>query len=191
MNYSSLSDSDLADLLKSDDKAAFSAIYDRFKWVLYLHAVKRCGNREEAMDIVQELFTTLWDKRAELNIRTQLSGYLYASVRNRVIKLIGHRQVVTKHVDSLKNSINFDTCITDHRVRENNLTEIIEKEINELPEKMREIFIMSRKLHMTHKEIAENLGIQESTVKRQVSNALQQLRIKLGLISFLIFLISY
>ncbi|MNY20666.1 RNA polymerase sigma factor [compost metagenome] len=56
---------------------------------------------------------------------------------------------------------------------------------------MREVFVMSRKLQMSHKEIAEELGIEETTVKRQVSNALKILRVKLGLLLWLMFLIKY
>jgi RNA polymerase sigma-70 factor (ECF subfamily) len=190
-NYNNLSDRELTDLLRRNDQGAFTEIYHRYKWVLYLHAVKRIGNREEARDIVQELFTTLWDKRGELDLTTYLSGYLYTSVRNRIIKLISHQQVVLSYVDSIRRTIAQTDCITDHKARENSLAEVIEKEINELPEKMREIFIMSRKRHMSHKEIANELGIAESTVKRQVSNALHILRKKLGLFTWLLFLIIY
>lgn len=178
-------------MLKQSDQGAFAEIYQRYKWVLYLHAMKRISNREEAMDIVQELFTTLWDKRIDFDLRTHLSGYLYTSVRNRIIKLISHNRVATSYIDSIKDSVNAGICITDHKAREGNLAEIIEKEINELPEKMREVFVMSRKLQMSHKEISVQLGIEETTVKRQVSNALKILRVKLGLILWLVFLIKY
>lgn len=190
-DYSDFDDSKLIFLLKDGDDRAYSEIYQRYKWVLFLHVLKRIRNREEAKDIVQELFTTLWDKRKELEIKGHLSGYLYTSVRNRVIKFISHQQVESVYISSLATSINAGTCITDHRVRENSLAEIIEKEIQELPEKMREVFILSRKHNLSHKEIAIQLGIEESTVKRQVSNALKILRIKLGLMVWLVFLIKY
>lgn len=178
-------------MLKKDDELAYNEIYQRYKWILFLHAIKRVRDREEAKDIVQELFITLWDKRRELELTGHLSGYLYTAVRNRVIKFISHQQVESVYISSLGNSINAGICITDHRIRESNLAAIIERGIQELPEKMREIFILSRKHNLSHKEIAVQLGIEESTVKRQVSNALKILRTKLGLFAWLILLIKY
>jgi RNA polymerase sigma-70 factor (ECF subfamily) len=184
--YSSLSDFELTHLLKTGDQAAFTEIYHRYKWVLFLHALKRIKDREQAKDIVQELFTTLWDKRNELDLKSHLSGYLYTSVRNRVIKLFAHQQVATGYITSLGTIIQEDNCVTDHKVRESNLAVLIEKEINELPEKMREVFVLSRKHHLNHKQIALELGIEETTVKRQISNALKILRVKLGLFAWIL-----
>ena len=65
---------------------------------------------------------------------------------------------------------------------------IIENEIANMPGKMREIFELSRKSHLSHREIAETLGISEKTVKNQVNNALKILRTRLGLLNYLIFL---
>lgn len=191
MDYGNLNDSELVSLLKKNDDRAYNEIYQRYKWVLFLHALKRIRNREEAKDIVQELFITLWDKRREMEIKGHLSGYLFTAVRNRVIKFISHQQVESVYISSLGNSINAGICITDHRTRENNLAEIIEKEIQDLPEKMRQVFILSRKHNLSHKEISAQLGIEETTVKRQISNALKILRTKLGLYAWIIFLIKY
>lgn len=191
MDYGNLNDSELVSLLKRNDDRAYNEIYQRYKWVLFLHALKRIRNREEAKDIVQELFITLWDKRREMEIKGHLSGYLFTAIRNRVIKFISHQQVESVYISSLGNSINAGICITDHRTRENNLAEIIEKEIQDLPEKMRQVFILSRKQNLSHKEISEQLGIEETTVKRQISNALKILRTKLGLYAWIIFLIKY
>jgi RNA polymerase sigma-70 factor (ECF subfamily) len=189
--YSSFSDQELVGLLKSGDKSAFTEIYQRYKWVLFVHALKRIGDREHAKDIIQELFTTLWDKRYDLDLRSHLSGYLYTSVRNRVIKAYSHQQVEDNYLTSLATSINNGFCITDHKARENSLAAIIEKEIDELPEKMREVFILSRKHYLSNKEIALQLGIEETTVKKQISNALKILRVKLGLLLWLVMIFRY
>lgn len=191
MDYGNLNDAELVSLLKRNDDRAYNEIYQRYKWVLFLHALKRIRNREEAKDIVQELFITLWDKRREMEIKGHLSGYLFTAIRNRVIKFISHQQVESVYISSLGNSINAGVCITDHRTRENNLAEIIEREIQDLPEKMRQVFILSRKHNLSHKEISAQLGIEETTVKRQISNALKILRTKLGLYAWIIFLIKY
>lgn len=185
-NYDHLTDTDLVTLLQSGDKIAYNQIYQRYKWVLYLHALRRLGNKEEAKDIIQDIFVTLWDKRHQLAIHSHLSGYLYTSVRNRVITYTAHQKVTATYFSAVKDTLETTVCITDFTVREKLLAEMIEKEINALPEKMRKVFLLSRRQHFTHKEIAEQLGIEESTVKRQVSNALIILRRKLGPLFYII-----
>lgn len=190
-SYKDLGDTELLTLLKSGSIGAYNEIYHRYKWVLYLHALKRIRNREEAKDLVQDLFITLWDKRKEIELKTHLSGYLYTAVRNRVLKRIAHEKVESNYFTSLKDAMNAEICMTDHRVRERSLAAIIEKEIDELPEKMKQVFILSRKHHLNHREISQQLGIEETTVKRQISNAIKILRVKLGLLVWLTFLIRY
>ena len=75
--------------------------------------------------------------------------------------------------------------VTDHRIREKQLTELINKGIADLPDKMREIFELSRKNSLSHKQIAAQLNLSEQTVKKQVNNALRILRTKLGTMLFL------
>lgn len=185
MEYSTLSDADLIILLKSDDAMAYTVIYNRYFDSLYLHACNKLKDKEEAQDVIHELFTHLWNKRKELLIKSNLSSYLYISVRNRILDLISHQQVESKYVNSLQNFINEGHCITDHLIREKQLANLIEKGISNLPTKMREVFELSRKEKLSHKEIAAQLNLSEQTVKKQINNALKILRIKLGTMLFL------
>ncbi len=73
---------------------------------------------------------------------------------------------------------------TGHRVRENDLKAYIEKEIQALPPKMKQIFELSRKAHLSHKEIAEKLDTSENNVSTQITNALRILRTKIGILGF-------
>jgi len=184
-----LTDDALIALLKEHDRAAFAEIYERYKGPLYVHAFHRLGDREETKDLIQQLFTTLWDNRAQLQINVQLSGYLFTAVRNRVFKFLAHQQIESAYIDSIGKAWETGDCITDHLLRERELLEVIEREIAALPPKMREIFELSRKQYLTHKEIAEQLQISEKTVRNQVSNALHILRVKLGILGYLLFLL--
>ncbi|MNY46224.1 RNA polymerase sigma factor [compost metagenome] len=76
--------------------------------------------------------------------------------------------------------------ITDNQLREKELIAVIEKEVSLLPTKMREMFEMSRNEGLSHKEIAEKLGVSDLTVKKQVSNAVKILKGKLRLFSIFI-----
>lgn len=189
--FETLSDKELLLLLQKGNHSAFAEIYNRFKGLLILHAYNKLNDRDEAKDIVQELFTTVWNKRNSLEINETLSGYLYTAIRNRVIKYISRKKSEEKYLQSLHDVIEADNSPTDYLVREHQLSRLIEQEIDQLPPKMREIFILSRKHNLSHRQIAEQLDIAEPTVKKQVSNALKILRTKLGLFAYIIMLIKY
>ncbi|SDE84832.1 RNA polymerase sigma-70 factor, ECF subfamily [Mucilaginibacter pineti] len=187
--YDLYTDQELLELLRSGDSTAYTEIYHRYKFILHQHAWNKLRNKEEAQDILQEVFTNLWLKRETIHISSNLSGYLYSAVRNRILDHFSHNDVKLKYINNLKPDLG--EVPTDHRVRENQLKAIIEKEIAELPPRMREVFEMSRKQHMTYKEIAAELGTSEETVKKQVSGALKVLRIKLGIFIYLFILLHY
>ena len=178
--YQTHSDLELIRLLQSGDHQAYTEIYNRFKSVLYVHAYNKLRNTEEAKDVVQDLFVSLWHNRANIHVTGQLSPYLYQSIRNRVFRVIERKGLASNHLESIHRFVNSGSNITDHLVREHMLKAMIAQEIDALPEKMKEIFILSRKTNLSHKEIAEELGISDATVKKQVNNALKILRSKLG-----------
>jgi RNA polymerase sigma-70 factor (family 1) len=188
---SALTDHELLQLLREDNQLAYAEIYDRYKGLLFIHAYKRLNNQEEAEDVIHDLFAVLWKKRAEITINTELAGYLYTAVRNRIFNIIAHKQIESDYFASIKYSISEGYCITDHLVRSNELAKIIEREIFALPPKMREVFILSRQKNLNHKEIAEKLNISEQTVSKQITNALKTLKDRLGLMAYLLFLIKF
>lgn len=187
--YQKYTDHELLSLLKKDDYLAYIEIYNRYSGLLYIHAYKRLKDREEAKDLIQELFTVLWIKRYNFELRTHLAGYLYTAVRNRALRVISHKQVESTYFDSLQRSVIEGNAVTDHLVREKELATLIENEIDALPVKMQQVFKLSRTLHLSHREIAEQLDLSEATVKKHVNNALKLLRIKFShLLSLVVFL---
>lgn len=182
MSYKTQSDDFLCLQLKKSDQEAFTEIFNRHEQLLYRHAYKWLQDRDSVKDAIQEVFTIIWDKREQITFKNNLSGYLYISLRNCILKQIKLNQRNAGYLSSLENHIAIGDCITDHRIREKQLTFIIEQEITALPPKMRTVFELSRKQHLSHSQIADRLGISELTVKTQVKNALRLLRSKLGLI---------
>ncbi|MBB2149057.1 RNA polymerase sigma factor [Pedobacter gandavensis] len=185
-SYYYLSDGELAERLHLGDHRAFSQIYERFFGVLYKHAFNRFRDQEQAKDVVHELFEDLWMKREHLLINSNLSHYLYTATRNKILKIIAHQNVVTAYATKQSVMIKPDEGLTDHRVRERQLAEIIEKEIQSLPPKMKTAFELSRKHNYTYKEIAEKMDITEQSVRSHVKNALKILRTKFGILIFLV-----
>lgn len=191
LDYSVLSDAELMVLLKLGDRSAYTEIYHRYKFVLHNHAWNKTRNREEAQDAIQEVFTMLWAKRENLGLEVNLAGYLYASVRNHILNQIVRKEVQTKYINSIHEfATREQSVVTDYRVRENQLKQLIEREIAALPPRMRLVFELSRKSHLTHKEIAEQLGTSEQTIKKQMTNTLRVLRMKLGLVVYIFLLFS-
>lgn len=189
--YEHFTDSALTDLLKTGDRNAYEEIYIRYRFILHNHAWNKIRNKEEAQDVLQDVFANLWAKRDHLNIGDNLPGYLYSSVRNHILNLIDKRGVQLKYLTSIQQFSEQKTVITDYRVRENQLKLIIEREIALLPPRTKEVFELSRKQCLTHKEIAVLLGTTEKTVKKQIANALKMLRLKLGPVIYAAFLIYY
>lgn len=187
---SNLTDNELLILLKEGDKPAYTEIYNRYKTLLQSHGYKKLGDPEEVKDILQELFASLWTKREEIPATTNLSGYLYVAMRNKVFNLLSHKQIENRYVQSLQQFIDDGNYITD-AIREKEFASLIQIEINALPAKMKEVFILSRKDNLSHKEIALKLKISEQTVSKQITNALKILRVKLGTLFFLLYFIKF
>jgi RNA polymerase sigma-70 factor (family 1) len=180
MDYDMLSDQKLAELLSVNDRKAFAQIFQRYHYILLIHAYKKLEQQEAAEDTVQEVFTTLWEKRENITVSTNLSGYLYTAIKNRALDTIARKKTEGRYIDSLKNFIETSVVVTDHLVREKQMREIIEREVSRLPPRMRKVFELSRNQHLSHKDIAAKLEISEQTVTDQIKKALKILRTKVG-----------
>lgn len=187
--YSSLKDTELLDLLRSGNEKAFAEIYERYWGLMFHHVLKMTGDKDETKDLVQELFTNLWLNIDQVESNTNIAAYLYVSARNKVINLIRHDKVRNNYLASLSNFANHHQNSVLEQLSAKDLSIAIEREIQNLPCKMREIFELSRKKFRTHKEIAEELQISDKTVKKQINNAIKILRLRLNI--FILILTIY
>jgi RNA polymerase sigma-70 factor (ECF subfamily) len=178
---SDMSDDELLEAFQSGDQKAYKQIYDRYWQLLYRHSCNMMRNDEEAKDIVQEVFTTLWMKKKD--IRPPVAAFLYTASRNRILNRLKHLKIEAKYAEQRKAVLeNPGMALPDQQVIERDFERLIEAGIQSLPPKMRRIFELSRKEFKTHQEISEELKISSLTVKRQVSNALSILKGKLHII---------
>lgn len=185
IEYSRYPDQELVLLLKEGDETAFQEIYLRYDKLLLIYAYKKLRNREEAKDLVQDVFVWLWNNRNSFLLNTSLAGYLYKSVLNRIFDAVKHQGIIRKYIDSGQHFIEVSTEGADYLIREKDIASLIEREILAMPPKMREIYNLKRRDFMSTKEIAESLSLSEHTVSTQMKRALRHLRIKLGLVIFL------
>lgn len=177
INNIGINDTDLLTLFRGGDSAAFKIIYERYWQLLYVAVYKVIKDEEEAKDVVQEVFISFLNRGTALEINGSLSSYLYTAVRYKVFDLISKKKVRADYLDSLNDYAETDNT-TDQALIEKEIRTEIEKEIQNLPAKMKEVFELSRKAELSHKEIAETLNISDKTVKKQINNAIKILKPK-------------
>jgi len=173
-----MSDNDLLTLFKKGDHTAFKLIYERYWQLLYISACKILKDEDEAKDIVQEVFVSFLNKGGDMEISVAVSSYLYSAVRYKVFDFISRKKVRQNHLDSLEDYMSAGDFSTDRALIEKEINAEMEKEIQNLPQKMKEVFELSRKAELSHREIADALNISDKTVKKQISNALKLLKPK-------------
>ena len=178
-SFSNLSDAELAQLIRVGDYAAFTEIYNRKCEPLLIYVSKITGNNlEEAQDILQEVFISLW-KRHELISTENLQSWLYGDARKNALFHLRTAKNRDKYIAGLADYLTEVSSPLDEEIEVKELSRLIDSEIDRLPEKMREIFILSRKENLSYKEIAEKLGISDKTVKKQINNVLKIFRNRL------------
>lgn len=179
-DYFLCSDDRLLTLLKEDNKEAFDLIYNRYWEQLFVYVAKVIIDKDEAKDIVQEVFVSLWFRRMNLNDIISLQAYLFTAARYRGLTYIKDNIYKDKYLASLKQFFDEECESTSQQVEASELSSWIDDEIASLPPKMKEVFILSRKENLSHKLISEKLMISDKTVKKQINNVLKHLRVKLA-----------
>lgn len=173
------SDKDIVDLLKVDGSKAIEVLFRKYYKDLCIIANRYIKDQNHSEDLVQELIFDIWKKRETLVINSSLGSYLRKSVVNRSLNHIRSRKVVFEPDDEIQNL----TKLSDDNIQANIETEELEKYIDacidELPEKCRLVFIMSRFDQLSYKEIGQKLDISTKTVENQISKALKHLRLRL------------
>lgn len=158
------------------DEDAFCELYAAYKNRLIYFAMRFLKSREYAEDIFQDAFTIIWQSRRFINPDTSFSSYLYTIVRNRILNQL--RDLANQ--DKLKEQILSQAVDysndTSHEILANDLRRFISLAMQQLTSRQREIFEMSREKQMSHREIAEALGISVNTVQESISISLRTLR---------------
>ncbi|HEX8040240.1 MAG TPA: RNA polymerase sigma-70 factor [Chryseosolibacter sp.] len=167
----------LADLRKGRVKA-FEEIFRRYWLPLYNSARNKLRSHDEAEEVIQGIFSTLWEKRQSLLI-TNLPYYLNTSLRNRIINIIRNRIPQEKYWDYYKTFIPQQGDITEQAIAFDDLKNAVELAVNHLPEKSREVFRLSRLEGRSNAEIAGLLNVSEKAIEYHLTKSLKQLRVQL------------
>ena len=158
------------------DEDAFCELYAAYKNRLIYFAMRFLKSREYAEDIFQDAFAVVWQGRRYINPDASFSAYLYTIVRNRILNQLRDLSNQDKLREQiLSQAVNY-TNETKDEIIANDLRQFISRALQQLTPRQREIFQMSRERQMSHREIAEVLGISVNTVQESISISLRTLR---------------
>ena len=156
----------------------FEEIFNKHSQTLRNYIYYKCGNRQQAEDIVQESYIKLWDNCNKV-IFEKAKSFLYTVANNRFLNEVAHKKVVLEH--HRKNIVSDRTNQTPQFIlEEEEFHQKLKKVIADLPEKQREVFLLSRIDKKKYTEIAEITGISVKAVEKRMSKALLILKEQIG-----------
>lgn len=175
----------LIESIKEGDLKSYEFLFKSYYSNLCKYARNIVLNEATAEDLVMDVFVRIWEVGSLLVITSSISGYLYQSVHNHCINYMTRKhkrfsELNSETIELLNSRIPPDTSFDPFQnMNFTELSDRIGQSIEKLPEECRKIFILSRTEGLSHKEIAEQMGISENTVKVQIYRALIKLRILL------------
>ena len=172
--------------INSQSPTAYHELYNEYYKALVIYAANFLATTETAEDIVQEIFTTIWEKKISFISLQSLKTYLYNSTRNAALNYLKHQNVETGYIQYM-----LDTYkeITEEDTNEEEVYRLLFKSIDQLPPRCREIFVLQME-GKKNEEIAQTLGLSIETVKTQKKRAVQAIKKRMGSLFFLTSLIN-
>ena len=174
-----IEDTDLMERLRDGDDLALKLIYKKYWTQLYTSAHNVLHDQPACEDIIQDLFINLWNKREQIEIKASLKSYLFASVRYEVYRQVRHGSVREDIFENIQDRLQTPSEYGNIEHRE--LLSYVNSIVNNLSEKCKVVYKLSREEQLSHKEIARKLDISTKTVENHLNKALRQLRTSLGL----------
>jgi RNA polymerase sigma-70 factor (family 1) len=164
--------------LQSSDQRAFSELFEAMHTTLLRYAWRYTNDREAARDVVQDAFLKLWQIREDVDPAKSLKALLYTIVRNLSLN---HKRSA-QHTNGIlpEYDLHDRSPSADQRVEASLLNERLRRFIEEMPERRREAFMLSRYEGLSHEEIAQVMNLTPRTVNTHIVLALKDLRNRLG-----------
>lgn len=172
------SESYLLSELRAGSVAAFEEVFKRHWEPLYLIAKSKLRSHDEAEEVIQNIFSVLWEKRESLFI-TNLTFYLNTALRNRILNLIRDKVPQEKYWTYYKSFMEEYQNVTDQTVAFSDLNDAVELAVSHLPEKSRQVFKLSRIEGRSNAEIANLLHVSEKAIEYHLTKSIKALRLHL------------
>ncbi|GGZ30553.1 DNA-directed RNA polymerase sigma-70 factor [Echinicola pacifica] len=163
---------EISKLIVSDDRKAFYQLYTMFHKQIFSFCLNYGINRADAEEITQESFVKLWCNRQNIQVDKSIKSYLFKIAQNLILDFLRKKSKEVA-LDKYQMQLMTPSNSTQDTVEYNELRDIMEQILANLPERRRMVFEMARLKGMSHKEIAERLGISTKTVENHLSLATQ------------------
>lgn len=176
--------------LANDDKKALEELFNYYYPRLYQFSRSFLKLEEGIDDILQDVFIKIWKHRANIRSSETFNPFIFAITRNLLLNELRSRLSKQKIKDEIFQLSMPDEYHSFDKLEYGELKETIDQIVNDLPEKQKEVFLLSRYDGLTHKEISEKLNISTKTVEYHISQSISTIKSKLkqlGLISLLYF----
>ncbi len=174
------SDRQLTDQIKNGQTHAFDQLFDRYSQRLYRFSKSLLKNHEDAEGIVQEVFFRIWKKRDELNEKKSFQSFLFSISYNLIVDQFRQRVKDQKYEQFIIKQAQQNYLNPENNLEYKELKNQVKKAVNELPERRKKIYRLSREEGLSYKEIANRLHIKSKTVENQINLALRYIRKQLG-----------
>jgi RNA polymerase sigma-70 factor, ECF subfamily len=162
--------------IKNDNKLAFDTLFRKYYTPLSRFAFKLNGSETSAEEAVQEVFINFWEHRHHLEISKAVISYLFQAVRNKVYEQFRKVQTRAKYEEEYASNIQEQDEPQESDLSNYEIACLVWAAVEQLPEKCREIFQLSRDEGLTYNEIAAHLNISNKTVENQMGIAFKKLR---------------
>jgi RNA polymerase sigma-70 factor, ECF subfamily len=178
--FFSYTDEELMLEIKADNMLAFDILYQRYSRKLYKFAFSILKSDEETENIIQDVFLNLWENRHRVVKDSSVQYYVFSIVHNSAISLIRNKARTTQFIEYLRLHQNLNQDPVNVEFEYNELKDKIDRIINRLPERQKEVYILHNVEGLKYHEIAKRLKISENTIENHMSRALKTIREKLG-----------
>jgi RNA polymerase sigma-70 factor (ECF subfamily) len=172
-------DLELFEQFKTGDNFAFEEIYNRYWSSLIAEAFRLTGSKATAKDLVQDIFVAIYQKAARIEIKFSFRAYLFQTLRYKIIN--ARRDYLIHdhcHQDIYYRSMSENVFSNPLETKE--LQQNLQSVVAELPQKCKQVFLLSREGEYSHKAISRQLNISTSTVEKHIVKALKILKVKLN-----------
>jgi len=175
-----MTDEQLMQSITDKDPAAFNEVYDKLYRRLFLFAKSLISDTEEARDIVAESFIKLWAQQKQFSNMAHLQVYFYTVIKNACIDYLRKDKLRTKIEHQLSQAGTIQENVIERKFQEAELVQLLYERINQLPERMQQVFKLTYLDGYSRSEIAQMLNLSENTVRNTNAAAMKALRLTLG-----------
>lgn len=168
---SNIADERLMEAIRKSDYISYNKLFERYYGCLCQYVYSLLMDKSDAEDVVQELFLNIWKNRERIEIKENVSGYLYRMAKHLTLNHL-RSKVYFNNLSETQDMLSYE----DNRVESEEFRIALYGCINHLPDRSKEVLLLHRIKGLRQKEISEKLGISVKTIKNQIWTSLQKLK---------------